>query len=69
MPDQPDWIEVGTSMYDCGECGHSFLDMVFLYPDTDDEVEVLACPNCGWNDHKPGEPTIESEWFHDVYSG
>lgn len=67
-PEQPDWMEVGTSQYDCGECGHSFLDRVFLYPDTDDEVVFLACPECGFTDRTPGEPTVESEWFHDRYS-
>ena len=66
--EQPDWIEVGTSQYDCGECGRSFLERVFLYPDTDDEVEILACPFCGFTDRSIGEPTIENEWFHNRYS-
>jgi DNA-directed RNA polymerase subunit RPC12/RpoP len=69
MADQPDWIEIGNSVYGCGECGGTLLDRVFLYPDTEDEVEILACPNCGWDDRDAGEPSIVSEWFHDRYSG
>lgn len=67
MAEQPDWIEVSTSQYDCGECGHSFLDMVFVYPDTDDEEEWLACPNCGWEERDIGMPTVENEWYQARY--
>jgi DNA-directed RNA polymerase subunit RPC12/RpoP len=68
-PQQPDWIEVGTSQYGCGECSNTLLDTVYLYPDTDDKVVFLACPSCGWDERDAGEPTIEDEWFNGRYSG
>jgi DNA-directed RNA polymerase subunit RPC12/RpoP len=55
-------------MYDCGECGRTFLDLVFVYPDTPDQDEWYACPNCGFEDRDLSEPTIESEWYHERYS-
>jgi DNA-directed RNA polymerase subunit RPC12/RpoP len=67
VPDQPDWIEVGTTMLDCGECGHSFLDRVFVYPDSEDEASWLACPNCGFEDRSPASPTVESDWYTHRY--
>lgn len=43
---QPDWIHIGTSRYDCGECGYSFLDIV---GDAAQSVEFFACIQCGYH--------------------
>jgi DNA-directed RNA polymerase subunit RPC12/RpoP len=64
---QPDWIEVGNSIYGCGECGHQ-LDMVYVYPETEDESRWLACPECGFEEKDPTKPTVENEWYQNRYS-
>lgn len=66
--EQPDWLEIGSSQYDCGTCGHSPLDWVYAYPDTNDETRWLACPNCAFEDRTLGEPTVESEWYQNRYT-
>jgi len=67
-PDQPDWIEVGGTIYDCGVCGHSFLERVFVYPETADEDSWMACPTCGYEDRTADGPEVHSEWYHNRYS-
>ena len=69
MSEQPDWIRVGTSQYECGDCGHLPLDHVFVYPGTDDEETWLACPACGWEERTPDMPTVENDWYQERYSG
>lgn len=69
MPEQPDWIEISTSQYDCGECKHSLLDRVVVYPGTDNEVRWLACSYCGFEDRDAAKPTVENDWYQERYSG
>lgn len=68
-PVQPEWLEVGSTMYDCGECGHSFLDRVYIHPDTPHQGEWLACVNCGWTDHPDDADVWDNEWYSQRYSG
>ena len=69
MTEQPDFLEISTTQYDCGECGHSFLERVFHAEDDADDIEWMVCPNCGWNANPPGGPVLENEWYRDRYSG
>ena len=63
---QPDWIEVGHSQYSCGNC-NEHLDLMFVYPNTEEEDSWLACPHCGWEERTPDMPTVENEWYQERY--
>ena len=65
--EQPDFLEVGSAQYDCGECGHSFLDRVYWFPDTDHEGEWLACPACGWSDVDDDCAIHDVGWYKQRY--
>ena len=66
--EQPDWIEIGNTIYDCGECGFSHLERVFVYPETMDEDSWVACPRCGWEDRSANDPEVGSEWYQFRYN-
>jgi DNA-directed RNA polymerase subunit RPC12/RpoP len=66
MSEQPDWLEVGSTIYDCGECGTSFLDQVFAHADADNESTWLACSYCGWQSRMPNA-VVDSGWYHQRY--
>jgi len=68
MPEQPDFIEVGSTRFDCGHCGYSFLDRVYWYPDTDHEGHWLACPECGYDEVDPDCAIHDVEWYQQRYS-
>jgi len=67
MIEQPDWIEVGSSMYDCGECGGSYLDRLHVYPGENNQEVWLACCYCGWEERTPDMPTVENNWYNARY--
>jgi len=67
MTNQPDTLEVGSTMYDCGECGYSFLERVFWYPGGGRGGDWLTCPNCDWSEAPDDCGLHGNEWYQELY--
>jgi len=59
-PEQPDALEIGTTIYGCHRCDE-LLDQVFRGCRS-----WFACPSCGWSDHP--DDTEPGEWYQQRYS-